>query len=302
MDYKRNIGLTTNINGIRFIVFGDSKGKEGGINKKVLTKILNQVQKLKQSPQFIVVLGDSVAGSSDNRILKEQLNRFKDTVTEKMPDIKIIPVVGNHEVNNIPEDDSAEKIFREHYSDLKPDGELEGYNKTAYYINILNTRLIILNSYHFGQCGKITGSQLEWLKKVIQEPAEHKLVFVHSPAYPTGAHIRTCLDKYPEERNEFWKVIEESNTKAVFSSHEHNYSRRVIKKSCSADKYSQRDELTQIISGGGGEKLKDSFKDKKGVIVSPKAEYHFLVVDIVDNKISVRAINIKGKTIDQFSL
>jgi 3',5'-cyclic-AMP phosphodiesterase len=301
MGYLRNNDLASSMNGIRFIVYGDSKGKEGGVNKKILTKILSQIQKFDQQPNFIVVLGDSVAGSSNNEILREQLSKFKSIIFEKLPNIKVIPVIGNHEVNISPIDDSAEKVFQEHYSDLLPDEELNGYNKTAYYIDICNSRLIILNSYHFGQCSKITGSQLEWLEKVLQGPVGHKFIFVHSPAFPTGAHLGTCLDKYPEERDKFWRIVDKYNTEIVFSSHEHNYSRRVIKRNYNTCKCTKGDEIIQIISGGGGEKLKDSFKSKKGVIVSPKAEYHFIVVDVEDNKVSIRAINIKGKTIDEFS-
>jgi 3',5'-cyclic-AMP phosphodiesterase len=301
MECSRNIDLTSS-SGLRFIVFGDSKGKEGGVNKKVLTKILEQIKKLEQPPQFIVVLGDSVAGSSDNEILREQLNRFKKIIFERMPNIKVIPVVGNHEVNNDPIDDKAENVFQEHYSNLRPDGKLEEYNGTAYYIDICNTRLIVLNSYHVGQCGKVTGVQLEWLEKAVQEPKDHKFIFVHSPAFPTGAHIKTCLDKHVEDRDNFWRIVEKSKARIVFSSHEHNYSRRVIKKNADLNQCSPDDEVIQIISGGAGEKLKDSFKSKKGVVAGPKAEYHFVVVDVLGKEVKVKAINIKGKTIDEFCL
>ena len=59
-------------------------------------------------------------------------------------------------------------------------------------------------------------------------------------------------------------------------------------------------DLYQIITGGGGEKLRDKYKSKKGVIVAPITEYHYLIADSYDDYIKITAINIKGKILDQF--
>ena len=72
---------------------------------------------------------------------------------------------------------------------------------------------------------------------------------------------------------------------------EHNYSRRII---------SGKSNVNQIISGGGGEKLKSKYHSKNGVIVPPIAIYHFVVVDLNPKSIKISAINIKGKVLDKF--
>ena len=56
---------------VRFLIFGDSKGKKDGINTKVLKSILNQSIKLKPQPEFIIMCGDSVAGSDDKESLEK---------------------------------------------------------------------------------------------------------------------------------------------------------------------------------------------------------------------------------------
>ena len=91
-----------------------------------------------------------------------------------------------------------------------------------------NTRLIVLNAFHYGSIHKIDKDQLNWFEEKASEYKKNKLVFIHSPAFPTGAHLGHCLDLYPEDRDVFWKVVDKCGIDIVFSGHEHNYSRRII--------------------------------------------------------------------------
>lgn len=277
---------------MRFIIFGDSKGKNHGINDKVLKKILHITCKLNPEPEFIVVCGDSIAGSTNEIILRHQLNNFKDILNKYHPNKSILPVIGNHEVNITPNDDKFELIFKEVYDNFNPTEYLEEYNKTAYYVDLENTRFIVLNSFHYNEIHKITNNQLKWFEKISAEEKDHKLLFIHSPAFPTGAHLSHCLDLYPECRDYFWKIVEKNHIDIVFSGHEHNYSRRII------GEY----KIPQIISGGAGEKLRNKYKDKKGVVVPPIDKFHFLLVDINDNLIEVSAISSKNTILDTFTI
>lgn len=287
---------------MRFIVFGDSKGKENGINEKVLKAIMNETCKLDPAPQFIVMCGDTVAGSNKEEVLIFQLNRLKNIIERYHPIKLLIPVIGNHEVNIEPTDDRFEKVLSQFYSDLTPDEFLMGYNKTVYYIDFGDTRLIILNAFHHGSTHKIDTTQLKWFEEKASECKKNKLVFVHSPAFPTGAHFGHCLDLYPEYRDAFWKVVDKCGIDIVFSGHEHNYSRRIIDSSFGNEDYCYKRSINQVIAGGGGEKLRDKYKSKKGVVVSPIDVYHFLVVDVEPDCIKVRAISSKGKKLDEFKI
>jgi hypothetical protein len=198
---------------------------------------MERIGALNPEPKYIVILGDSTDGSKDTTILKTQLNRFENLVRSYHPTKTIIHVLGNHEVAHKPKNDAAEKLFADTFLKFTTDGDLEEYNKTVYYLDIGNTRLIVLNSHHCGETKMIGDKQLEWLRKVASDPIEHKFVFVHAPAYPTGAHSGTCLDKHPEQRNKLWKIIDESNIDIFFAGHEHNYSRRIIDNSFSTEKY-----------------------------------------------------------------
>jgi len=278
---------------MRFVILSDSKGKDNGINEKVLKKHLKEICKLKPEPDFFVLGGDNVAGSDKYEILIHQLQGLRALIEKYHCGKPLIPVVGNHEVNNEPKNDSYEKIFEEIYSDMLPATFLDGYNKTVYYLDYEDTRFIILNAFHFGELHKIANKQLKWFQEVASTNFKNKIVFVHSPAFPTGAHFGHCLDLYPKDRDAFWSIVENCNVDIVFSGHEHNYSRRIV---------SSNKNIHQVITGGSGEKLRDKYKDKKGVITAPIAEYHFLIVDVASDGIIVTAISSEGKILDKFKI
>jgi len=278
---------------MRFIILSDSKGKENGINKKVLTNILKETCKLSPKPEYIVLCGDNVAGSNMKEKVADQIQGLRSLIDKYHHGISLIPVVGNHEVNNDPIDDSYEKIFSRVYGDMLPDTYLEGYNRTVYYLDHAVTRFIILNAFHFNEIHQIVKKQLSWFEEVASADIKNKIVFIHSPAFPTGAHLGHCLDLYPEARDAFWNIVQDCNIDIVFSGHEHNYTRRKI---------GHKKSIYQVITGGSGEKLRDKFKDKAGVIISPIAKYHFVMVDVDSEGIKVSAISSKGKTLDRFKI
>lgn len=282
---------------MRFIVFGDSKGKDKGINKKVLHSIMKSCSKLNPKPEFLIVCGDSVAGSKNEEALYKQLCDFKSIIELYHGKKVILPIVGNHEVNIFPQDDRYEKILYAFYNNIIPDiNSLDEYNKTVYYIDFDNTRLIMLNSFHYEEVNKISTKQLNWLEEVSANCNKNKLLFIHSPAFPTGAHYGHCLDLYPDNRDRFWNTVEKCNINIVFSGHEHNYSRRLIKTPFNPK------GIYQIITGGGGEKLRDKYISKEGVVVAPVAVYHYLIVDIDYNSITICAITPKGRILDKFNI
>ncbi|MCE5219706.1 MAG: metallophosphoesterase [Clostridium sp.] len=278
---------------MRFIILSDSKGKENGINQKILIKLLKESYKLTPNPECIVLCGDNVAGSNIVDILADQLQSLRNLIEKYYYGNLLIPVIGNHEVNNQPEDDRYERIFSRIYDDMLPSMYLDGYNKTVFYVDYENVRFIILNAFHFEEINRIGKKQLSWFEEAASANIKNKIVFVHSPAFPTGAHLGHCLDLYPKDRNAFWEIVENCNIDIVFSGHEHNYSRRKIE---------YKKGIYQVITGGSGEKLRDKFKDKKGVVIAPIPKYHFVIVDVISSGIEVSAISSKGKLLDKFKI
>ena len=160
----------SDINHCRFVVLSDSRGHDCGINEFVLNKLFQEISTLTPQPSYIIFPGDLVTGSKSISRLRNQLESFKQVFSSYYPIEMLLPVIGNHEVKNYPEDDCAEIIFSKVFREFQPDEFLHGYNRTVYYVDICNTRLIVLNSHHYDENNEITGEQLEWLKEILKEP------------------------------------------------------------------------------------------------------------------------------------
>lgn len=145
---------------MRFIILSDSKGKENGINEKILTKLLKETCKLTPKPDGIVLCGDNVAGSNVEEVLAYQLQNLRSLIEKYHYEKPLIPVIGNHEVNNEPKDDRYERIFSRIYSDMLPNTYLDGYNRTVFYVDYEDTRFIVLNAFHFEEINRIIKKQL----------------------------------------------------------------------------------------------------------------------------------------------
>lgn len=286
----------------RFVVMADSRGEDEGKNEKIIRRIMDQLIKIYPRPSYIVFPGDLVLGSKKAHRVKEQLEYFKQVINEYFPIEIFLPTVGNHDMGSSEKDNPREKIFAKVFSEFKAHRFLEGYNRTAYYVDIHNTRLIVLNSYHPGEYNQISGRQLKWFEKASYGSKQHKIVFLHSPAYPTGHHIDSSLDEYPEKRDRFWNIVDKNNIDLVFTGHEHNYSRRVIDKSFSTANYQFLRAVTQVVTGGAGGPLADTFEDNRGIIVPPIPVHHYVIVDVCRNDLNVTAVSIDGDIIDRFTI
>jgi hypothetical protein len=284
----------------RFVVMGDSRGSDEGINEAELRKLFLQIKNLNPSPRYIVFVGDLVSGSKNADKLKSQLQHFKQVFTEYFPIEMLLPAIGNHETGS-SSDNSGELVFSQVFSEFSADKFLAGYNRTVYFVDYDNARLVILNPYHPGEFTEITGAQLEWLKSALSGgETKHKFVFLHSPPYPTGDHLGASLDAFPKTRDQFWSAIDQNNVDIVFAGHEHNYSRRTIDSTFSENGFKFTRAIPQIISGGAGAPPEGIYRDSRGVIVPPQTVYHFVIVDVLDNETKVLTVSDDDNIIDQF--
>lgn len=285
---------------LRFIVLADSRGLDHGVNSEIVNQVLKQVKQLTPQPEFALLPGDLTEGSKSYSEVQEQLDYFKEITTQYYPVGFYYPGIGNHEMRA---GKGGEKAFSKTFSEFEANF-LEGYHRTSYYFDVGDTRFFMLNSNHPGEKHKITGNQLTWLKNNIDPEKKHTIFLMHEPPYPTGAEAGNSLDSYPASRDEFWQVVDETPGAIVFCGHEHNYSRRLIDSSFNEKigkkSYEFRNEIFQIITGGFGAPLYTKYTSKKNMIIPPIPQYHFTVVDIDANGVSIQAINMDGEIIDSF--
>lgn len=103
--------------------------------------------------------------------------------------------------------------------------------KTTFSFDYGNAHFIQLNEFYngnsdFGTDGDVVDSLYDWLAKDLNTNTKPAiLVWGHEPAYPIGGHIGSSLDKYTENRDRFWQLLEDHKVVAYITGHTHRYSR-----------------------------------------------------------------------------
>lgn len=231
-----------------FAVIGDTKI---GVTEAVYKRFLEKTEK--ERIDLIFITGDVI----DRPGAANEWERFLELTGTKRT-FHIAP--GNHDINNVKSLKVYEKIIQ----------------KPPYYAFVLNDiQFIILCTEIPGEISKVTGKQLEWLKKTLEQPFAQRIVFLHKPLFPTTFGKRYGLDRYHEDRDILHDLFVKNNVKMVFAGHEHLYNR------------SEKDGITYVITGGGGARLL-TFNEEHGgffhYIVAKRGEegYIFSVYDIND--------------------
>lgn len=277
----------------RIVLMGDCSKRTVVFNSKVLHNLLSNIKKLFPQPIFIFFLGDMVYGGSN---VSEQLDAWKKFVERYYPINMFYILLGNHENN--------ETVFSNAFSHL-PKEQLKKYQKTVYSFDYINTRFIILNSNRWGKGGgyAINPEQLTWLESTLESSnRKYNFVMFHLPAFPTGHHYTESLDSSKRERDALWSIIDRYNVTAVFVGHEHNYCRRLIDKSYNTKDLTIKSSIYHITTGGAGSSLNGHIRDIKNVVVGPLALYHYVVLDISDEEVTLHAYDIENTIIDSCSL
>lgn len=258
----------------RFIVMGDSRGNDDGINTEIFRAILEMAEGDK--PDFIVFVGDLITGSKHTNIHRDRLLKWKDMVEESA--IPIYIVVGNHEIESETSENILQAIFK------MPENGPKGLKGLAYSFDYEDAHFTIVDTNRYKYFHRVGSNQLEWLKRDFEKKKE-KVIFVfgHEPAFPTHSHTGSSLDRYPIERDALWNIFKEYGVTIYFCGHEHLYN------------ISNHDGVYQIISGGAGAPLR-SQPEEGGF-------YHYVIVDVRNDGIcEIKVKGLDGKIKDRFEI
>jgi hypothetical protein len=274
----------------RVAIMADSSSAAEVVNSKVLRELLTRIKELSPQPDFIFFVGDMVYGGSN---VSEELELWKALVKDYYPITMYYFALGNHE--------DKEDVFSNAFSYL-PDGQLKGYRRTVYYYDYYDARFIILNTNRSSKNGgyAVNIEQRNWLEDILKNSdKKYNFVMIHVPAFPTGHHYGECLDASPKDRDALWSIIEKYNVTAVFTGHEHNYSRRLVDKTFnSGETLDIKNSIYQITTGGAGTSLNARNTDVRNVKVGPLPIYHYSIMDISDDKVSLQVYDRDNNLID----
>lgn len=264
-------------NSWKFAVVGDTHVPNAYTIKKIVPKLLED------KVEVVLFVGDLVQGGKgqNSEGMIQELTEWKE-LTEPLIDagVKILAVRGNHEAdvkgNNIG---VWEKM-------ISPE-----LNVVYVYKNIT---FIGLDNYINGE----RTVDVEWLLKTLDTTDKNGSIIVpfgHEPAFSCNTFHPECLDANPENRNEFWNLIEKYGVKYYFCGHTHQYNLSQISHNGNI--------IQQVICGGGGGVLqpkKGGIKETQGYDIKSveiKSETGYLLVDVNNDKISPQWIHVYDKNV-----
>jgi hypothetical protein len=221
------------------------------------------IQMARHAPHLLIFTGDLINGYTTREDdFRAQLRSWKRIYGPLWREFPVYTGMGNHEsLINILEDgaqvdkqaeQSAEAVFASEFVHPMngPEPERAGlppYKGSVYSFDYAGCHFTQLNSdywyssrpeEHAGNAfGRLLPGQLAWLEKDLMEAraggARHIFVFVHEPAFPNGGHVQDSLwgggeAEGVKARDLFWRIVTQAGARAVFSGHEHNYSRTLV--------------------------------------------------------------------------
>lgn len=260
----------------RFAVVGDTHVPNAYTVKKIVPRLLED------KVEVVLFVGDLVQGGKGQNAngLEVELEEWKN-LTRPLTEagIKVLAIRGNHEDdvrgNNIG---SWKKIIS---SDL---------NVVYSYKNVT---FVGLDNYINGERTVDTG----WLSKILESADKNDIIvpFGHEPAFSCNTFHPVCLDANPENRNEFWGLLEKYGIEYYFCGHTHQ---------CNLSSITHNGKtIQQVVCGGGGGFLqpeKGGIKETKGYDVKSvevRSETGYLLVEVNANRLSPKWIHVYDKNV-----
>lgn len=162
-------------------------------------------------PDFVVITGDFV--HDPNSV--SQMNEFKRITAKINPKIPIYYTPGNHDLGQIPDEESLKK-YKRNYGRDRFSFEHKGSSFIGFNTSFIKAKL-----------EKPEQKQFNWLAKKLQQSQhkQHIILFTHYPFFNKTADEPEAYSNIGTEyRVKYLELFEKKGVEAVFSGHYHNNS------------------------------------------------------------------------------
>lgn len=252
-----------------FVVYGDTRSN-GRRHLKLVRRLRGE------HVDFSLMTGDMINKGSSKR----EWNEFFAIEREWLMGTPMFPTIGNHDrQGRARRADSFRKFF------AIPDDA--GESKRYYAFTYGNARFLMLDSNLHGREFR---RQTEWMTRQLRNASEdvsvqHIFAVAHHPLYSIALHGGN-----ESVRQEWEPLFKEFGVTAVFSGHDHVYSR------------AEAGGIHYFVTGGGGAPLYRRKKRSSPIDVeatkSFEAVQHYLRVIVVDEQVRVEAVRLDGTLIE----
>ena len=252
-----------------FIVVGDSRdGVES--HRRIVERMSQEV------PDFVLGTGDMV----DDGSRQDQWQQFFDIESPLLRNNVYFPAVGNHDRQGRGR---TADTYRAYFSVPENGNETERY----YAFTYATTRFLILDSniYSFALT-----DQTAWLERELiaarQDPSIHHIfVVMHHPPFSISLHGGAR-----DLRERWTPLFEQYQVSAVFSGHDHVYTR------------AEHEGIRYFVTGGGGAPLyprrPKSHPVDLAAVKKFERVFHYLRVNVTGERVEVTGIRADGTTIE----
>ncbi|MEO8701822.1 MAG: metallophosphoesterase [Kofleriaceae bacterium] len=235
-------------------------------NHQVHRSVIEAVSKEKLD--FFIHTGDMLerGGKPEQWIIYFQIER---PLMEKAP---ILPAIGNHDLGN--RGYYTKYFFLDEWT----------LGKSYYVTDWGRLRIISLDVTIVceDRC-----AQYEFVRKALADGAaadKIMVMFLHHPPYSSGAHGSDL-----QLRGVLAPLAKKYGVELVITGHDHDYERT-----------KSIDGTTYIVSGSAGAPIRPIRPHE--FTASARTEPHYVLVDVDGDKLSLRAINLRGEVFDSASL
>lgn len=256
---------------LRFAAIGDN----GSGGRQALAVASRMAQTYGVAPFGLVsLLGDiSYYGSFEDR--------YEDVFARPMgplldAGVRFELAIGNHDDDLRHSDESLSRIEAE----LRLLDTPNPYHRTTHG----PVDLFYVDSSVPGVFGPDSKVQWEWLDdELASSTSQWKVVLLHHPLYSSGRHGSTL-----GAREVLEPILRRHHVDLVLAGHDHDYERT----------YPQHG-ITHVVSGGG---CKTTAVGRSRFTAVSESVLHFLLVDVVDDRLTGRCIAVDGSVVDRFEL
>ncbi len=263
--------------GHQFVCYGDCcSGVPGAPFAANFAAINATLRRLHPPPEFLVFLGDHVAGlTADADALRRQWRYWLDHEMAWVPrGLPVYHTTSNHDTY----DAASEAVWREVFPQLPQDGP-PGQAGLSYVVRAGNLLLVAVNT-SFSGLGGYGHVECAWLDRVLAAHADarHKFVVGHHPVHAVNGYTEAplwCI--VPDEGRAFWSVLVRRGVTAYLCSH-------IIAFDTQA-----HDGVLQVTTGGAGTRYGPG-----GFMPGPTEYPHFVQAAVDDLGLRLQSIDDTG--------
>jgi hypothetical protein len=276
----------------KFLVFGDSQS----VNYETWRTTLHQAYQANLEAAFFTNVGDLVDVGQDYAHWDGWFNAAQGVIDR----IPAMPLTGNHE-NYSPEGRFSLPVLFTAQLKLPLNGP-EGLKRQAYSFDYGDVHFVMLDS-QIGEQAQFLPGMLEMEKNWLEQDLagtdkKWKIVFLHRPLYHNkvgGANTNIKMAFVP--------ILDKYHVDVVFNGHEHDYARtypiygdQVVDGPAKGTIY--------VTTGRSGTKTYNdtAASEWDSFFYNPLDEPNYLVVEIKNNILNVKAYKQSGVLIDDWSI